>query len=510
MGKGFGIAAGHALTAEAGAEAMRAGGTAMDGAVAAAFAAMVAEPVLAGLLGGGFAMVRPPGGRPRLFDMFVSTPGRRKPADEVDFRAVEADFGTVTQEFHIGAGSVAASGLARGLAEAHAAHGRLPTRDLVAPAIAAAREGVKVTPFQARLSRIVAPILSASAGARALHWSGDAPRGEGALARNPDFAEVLETYAAEGPRFVQEGEIAAALMATLGGGGHLSAGDLSGWRAAWREPLERERAGARIALNPLPALGGALVALALDLLGREPSAADLARAFEAVARARLETGLDGDPERGARALADPALLARLRAAAAAHAPAPRGTTQISAVDAEGMAVSLTLSNGEGCGLVIPGTGIMPNNMLGEADLLPGGFEAWVPGRRMASMMAPAVMVWPDGRVAALGSGGSNRIRSAMATAIARLADAPGPAGLEAATAGPRVHAEIVDGRPRVDAELAGLSEAERAALLEAYPDARLWDEPSMFFGGVHAVIAAPSGAVHAAGDARRGGASAAV
>ena len=228
MTRGYAIAAGHRVTAEAGMTMLEAGGTAADAAVAAALTAMVAEPVLAGLLGGGFAMVRDADGGTHLLDAFVDTPGRCRPAAETDFRAIEADFGETRQEFHIGAGAIAASGLPAGLWELHARLGRMPMAEVAAPAIATARAGVSVTPYQARLARIVAPILTASAEARALHCDAQGTlHGAGAVCTNPDLADVLAVYAAEGPRFVQEGEVAAGLLALAGSGGHLEAGDLA-------------------------------------------------------------------------------------------------------------------------------------------------------------------------------------------------------------------------------------------------------------------------------------------
>jgi len=506
MGKGYGIAAGHRQTAEAAAAMLDAGGTAMDAAVAAALTAMVAEPVLAGLMGGGFAMVDVPGAAPQLLDMFVDTPGIKRPLDEVDFREIHADFGTTTQAFHIGAGAIAASALSRGLSEAHARFGRMPFRAVAEPAIRAAREGVEVTPFEAGLGRIVAPILMASAEARALHAEADALLPAGARRANGAFADVLEEYARAGPRFVQEGEVAAAVVSLTKDAGHLTAEDLRFCQPVWRAPVTLRRAGATAALNPPPSLGGTLIAFTLGLLGPEADLADLALALEATTRARLDSAIDDGLEAGAARLGAPELVARYRAEIRGRAASLRGTTHISVTDAAGLGVALTLSNGEGCGLIAPGTGIMPNNMLGEEDLLPRGFASWAPGQRLASMMAPLTLDWGDGRRACLGSGGSNRIRSALARVVLGLVDRGMP--LEAAIEAPRLHVEapVVRGAPpRVDFEMTGLAESDREVVLAAFPEACAWDEPSMFFGGVHGVLREATGGMQAAGDPRRGG-----
>jgi gamma-glutamyltranspeptidase/glutathione hydrolase len=499
----FAIAAGHQVTAHAAAEVLRAGGTAVDAAIAGALAACVAEPVLAGLLGGGFLLVLPPGGRPEVLDFFVHTPKRRRPEASLDFRAIEADFGEATQEFHIGAGAGATPGFVPGLAEAHARHGRMPLAELTQPAIRAAREGIVITPFQAAISRIIAPILYATPSARSpLCGEDGAPLPAGASCRNPELADVLEVLGREGPRFITEGEVAAALLALTAEGGHLTRDDLRAYQPEWRRPLERPRGVARIALNPPPASGGALIAFALELIGPDARAAGLARAFEATCRARIEAGLSEDPEAGALRLLSPALLARYRDELLGRPAAPRGTTHISVIDGAGMAAALSISNGEGCGAILPGTGIMPNNMLGEADLVPGGRHAWAPDTRLSSMMTPLVVRWPDGALAVMGSGGSNRIRTALSQVLVNLIDRGVP--LVDAVEAPRLHVEAGD-PPAVDFELPGLPEAEREALAAAFPQARGWPERSMFFGGVHAALRDARGSLSAAGDPRRDG-----
>ena len=118
------VAAGHPLTAEAAGEVLRAGGNAFDAALAGLCAACVVEPVLASLGGGGFTLALPAAERPRLYDFFVQTPGRRLPAEDLEFNRIDVDFGSTTQGFHIGRGTAAVPGLVRGLFEVHEALGR--------------------------------------------------------------------------------------------------------------------------------------------------------------------------------------------------------------------------------------------------------------------------------------------------------------------------------------------------------------------------------------------------
>src|SRR2546423_457371 len=180
------------------------------------------------------------------------------------------------------------------------------------------------------------------------------------------------------------------------------------------------------------------------------------------------------------------------------------TTHIAALDADGACASVTCSNGSCSGVIVPGTGIHLNNMLGEEDLNPGGFHRHQPGRRIPSMMAPTVVL-RDGRPeVALGSAGSNRIRSAILQTMLRVVDDGLPA--EGAVAAPRVHYEgrMVEAEPGVDD--AALGALERAG----WPVQR-FRERNLYFGGVQAVARDPeSGELSGGGDPRRGGAAVVV
>ncbi len=484
MGLKPAVACGHAVTRDAAVAVLEAGGSAVDAAMGAAFAAMVAEPVLAGLLGGGFLMIREAEGRCHLLDAFVETPLAKRPEHELDFHGIDADFGTTMQGFMIGAGAIATPGLVPGLAEAHARFGRVPLSEIVAPAVRAAREGVAVSPFQAQLAEIVAPILTATPAATALSCDGEGKLlRAGTRLRNADLADVLEVMGAEGPRFVTEGEVAAALLELCRAGGHLTRDDLRRYRPEWRVPLlatRETRAGkARVWLNPEPSLGGPVIARILGAAPHAPRPETLAGIFE------------GAQETSGDAPENPP----------ANPPARRGTTHVSVIDAQGMAAALTLSNGEGCGHILPGTGIMPNNMLGETALVPDGWHTWAPGIRLASMMAPAAIDWPDGRAVLLGSGGSNRIATAISQVVLNLTDRAMP--LADAIEAPRLHWEPETGEVDIEDLFAP---KDREALLAAHPEARLWADRSMFFGGVHAVMREARGGTLAAGDPRRDGA----
>jgi gamma-glutamyltranspeptidase/glutathione hydrolase len=172
------------------------------------------------------------------------------------------------------------------------------------------------------------------------------------------------------------------------------------------------------------------------------------------------------------------------------------TTHISAVDAEGNAASLTSSNGEGCGTILAGTGIHLNNMLGEADLNPLGFHRWSPNQRQSSMMAPSLLLQPE-QLVVLGSGGSNRIRTAILQVALRAALGQ---DLREAVLAPRLHWEA----GRLDWE-PGWETGAIAQAAQPGETLQAWQALNMFFGGVHAV-ALTQGQLSGVGDPRRNGA----
>jgi gamma-glutamyltranspeptidase/glutathione hydrolase len=172
------------------------------------------------------------------------------------------------------------------------------------------------------------------------------------------------------------------------------------------------------------------------------------------------------------------------------------TTHISVMDSEGWACGVTCSNGEGAGIVIPGTGMHINNMMGEEDLNPHGFHLYPPGRRMPSMMAPTVVLCDERPELVIGSGGSNRIRSALLQTIVNVVDRE--MEIEQAVYAPRLHFEnnIVYTEPDID-----ITALEGSGLAIAR-----FRERNLFFGGVHGVRRdRQTGALRGGGDPRRGG-----
>ncbi|MEQ8653476.1 MAG: gamma-glutamyltransferase [Kiloniellales bacterium] len=502
------IAAGHEVTASAGEEMLRAGGNAYDAVLAAVLAASVAEPALSSLGGGGFLLAAQDGQAPLVYDFFVQTPAHKKSRAELDFYPIQGDFGGTFQEFHIGLASSAVPGLVRGLFAVHEDLCRMPMREIVAPAVRYAREGVVMSAFQDFiLNRVVRPIFVGSEACRTIYGSRKQPGAlalEGERTTNPELAAVFEALAMEGPELFYRGEIAQAIDRAMQDGGLITLADLAAYQAIRRRPLEIQYHGTRIAMNPPPAAGGLLIAFGLKLLeqaslhalvpGSDDHLLVLADVLEKSTQARADTEAAGEAGR----VLDETFLARYRSAVQGHARAHRGTTHISAIDGEGNMAALTVTNGEGCGFVVPGTGIHMNNMLGEEDLNPRGFMTWSPATRLSSMMTPSTLHWPDGRRAALGSGGSNRIRTALLQFLVNMIDFEMSA--EEAVRQPRIHLDH-DGLLQVE----GGFEGELGRLAERYPDMNRWAELNMYFGGTHVASIDETG-FHGAGDPRRSGA----
>ena len=483
------VAAGHPLTAEAGARVLREGGNAVDAALAAMLTSWIAEPLLTGPGAGGYLLVAGADETPTLLDFFVAAPGcgGDGPA-RAELVPIDVSFGDVVQVFNVGAASCGAYGVPAGLAEASRRWGTVPLSELAAPAAALGREGAVLNAQQAYIFEILGGILVSSPEASALFAPAGRPLREGERFSNPELADTIERLGAEGAEPFYRGDLAAAVVDWLAQrGGTLGRGDLDAYEAIPREPARVTYRGRQVLTNPPPSAGGILLALAMAQLDEAsagvPSVARIVEVMESVQGRRTPEFLAG--------LAEPGFLERFLAANLGS------TTHIAVLDRDGRACSVTCTNGEGSGVVVPGTGIHVNNIMGEEDLSPLGFFQAPPGRRMPSMMAPTVVLGPDGHVElALGSAGSNRIRSAILQTIVNVVDRGMRAG--DAVRAPRVHFEggLVYAEPDID-----LSELEAAGRTIAR-----FRDLNLFFGGVQAVERDPvSGELSGGGDPRRGG-----
>jgi len=479
------VAAGHPESAAAGATVLRAGGNAVDAAVAAVLASFVAEPLLSGLGSGGYLLVAPPGGEAVLLDFFVETPGRgRDPADRAPLDAVTVDFGDATQVFHVGGASCGTYGTPAGLAAAVAEFGRAPLTELVAPAVGLARDGVQVTPMQAYLYALLGEINAATPAGRARYLPAGQPPRTGDVVTDPELADALERFGAEGAAPFYIGDVAAAVVEEVRAhGGLLGPDDLAAYEVVRRDPVHVPYRDVVVCTNPPPSAGGVLVGRALAELARTPGPPDVAALLAAMAAAEDER--------------TPEFLAGLSDAAYASANRLGSTTHVSVLDADGWACAVTTSNGEGSGIVVPGTGVHVNNVLGEEDLSPLGFHTQPPGYRLPSMMAPTVVLHDTAARLVVGSAGSNRIRSALLQVIVNVVDR-GLAAQDAVDA-PRAHftTDGVFAEPGIPAD----------ELAESGLPVTLFRSPNLYFGGCQAVACDPAtGTLTGGADPRRGGA----
>jgi gamma-glutamyltranspeptidase/glutathione hydrolase len=450
-----------------------------------------------------------------LLDFFVEVPGRTASERRSELVPIPVYFSPeAPQVFNVGAASCGVPGTAAGLAEALRRYGSLPLSKLVREPARLAREGVEVNAEQAFIFHILEPILTHEAEGRAVY----APEGrilaEGDRFRFGELGDALERYGADGPEPFYRGEIAERVSDwVIERGGTLGRDDLAAYEPRVREPVRAGYRGREVLTNPPPSSGGILIGFALSLLERA-GADDLATvvaAMEEAQVARTEAFFHGLYEDGY--VTDFLTEARIETAservrAGVRPPDPPSeasgdrlgsTTHITAVDADGRCAAVTCSNGTGSGVIVPATGVHVNNMLGEEDLNPLGFHVTPAGRRVPSMMSPTVVLRDGELEAGLGSGGSNRIRSAILQTIIHLV-----AGMDVqeAVEAPRVHFEAgaVQAEPGIDDDALDRLAARGYQLVH-------WQERNLFFGGVHAVSRDPStGELRGGGDPRRGGA----
>ena len=337
-----------------------------------------------------------------------------------------------------------------------------------------------VTEAGAYLHRILDPLLRHSPEGDAMYAVEGRSAGVGERLAFPELAGTLDRLAAEGASVLYRGELAQAIVAHVErGGGALSLEDLEGYRVVRRRPLAVSYRGHEFRSNPPPSSGGVLIAVGLQALGdAEPTPSAIAAAMDAQEATRDAAF--------ARAL--------YRGGLAKHVLS--GTTAISVITGDGDAASLSSSLGSGSGIVVPGTGIHLNNMLGELDLI----GASRPGERLTSMMAPSIVLRGGRPHLVLGSAGSARLRGAILQVVANVVGRE--FGVKQAVEAPRVHAE--EGLVHCeDSAVADALEADGRAVVR-------WRQRNLYFGGVSAVEVADAGDLAGAGDPRRGGASVVV
>jgi gamma-glutamyltranspeptidase/glutathione hydrolase len=447
------VACQNALAAEVGARALDEGGTAVDAAVATAFALAVTHPSAGNLGGGGFLLYRSAAGDAEAFDFRETAPAA---ASATMFLRNGRYDATLHHDSHL---AVGVPGTVAGLHLAWKDHGRLRWRRLVEPAITLARDGFVVSDTFARDLKDVLPEMKRYPASMAQFSHDGVPYESGEVFRQAELARTLERIADRGPDGFYQGETAEQIEAEMRrGGGLIDRADLRGYVARKRIPVRGTYRGYEILSMPPPSSGGVALIEMLNLLEGWDlrstgflSAATIHRMTESMRRAYADRARYlGDPDFGpgmpverltSKAYADG--LRRTirddRASASSTSSFEWGkespqTTHLSVVDAERNAVSLTytLEDGYGSKIVVPGAGFLLNNEMGDFNAGPGltteegliGTEANLaaPRKRMLSSMTPTILS-KDGKLfMVIGTPGGRRIINTVLQVILDVVD----------------------------------------------------------------------------------------
>ncbi len=454
------------LASAVGREILRAGGNAVDAAVAVGFALAVVHPSAGNIGGGGFMLVRLPAGEVAALDYRETAPG----GATVDM--YRDSTGAVTDASVVGHRAAGVPGSVAGLAEAHRRYGRLPFARLVAPAVALARDGFVLDRERTDGLRAAAERLARFPASAQQFLPGGEPPAAGVRFVQPDLARTLQAIADSGARVFYEGFIADLIVAEMArGGGLITRGDLAQYQAHWREPVRFTYRDYTVLSMPPSSSGGVTLAEILNMLeGPGPlppfgTAAHVHLLTEVMRRAFADRNhYLGDP--AFVTMPVPTLVSQPYADARRADIVPgratpsvqvgpgrvegMHTTHYAVVDAEGMAASVTttINSGFGSGVTVAGAGFLLNNEMDDFTAAPGQpnqfglvqgeANAIRPGKRMLSAMAPTVVLDPEGRLfLLLGSPGGPTIITTVAQVISNVIDYG--MTLPQAVAAPRVH-----------------------------------------------------------------------
>jgi len=501
------IAADSPLTAAAGARIAREGGSAVDIAVSAALTAAVAEPLMCSLGGSGFFMVRPAEKQAELVEGADATPtiNERPTSESSAWRTARLPYGDGI-DVRAGEASVAVPGMLAAAEAVWKRHGRLPWREIVAPALELARRQIPTCTTLAKWLGMAGRVLfwQQDACRRCFFPSGETPLRESDPFRIPNLDQTYEAIAEQGARALYEGDLAATFAGEIQeNGGFVTREDLAAYRAVVRKPIALESRGFQLALNPPPAVGGAAVGCLINMLQSNWCDA-MSSAERALLHSRAQGRLLGiredqltqpnfDDQVDAKLFIETGLRGKLEALKSPN------TTHLSVVTSDGSMSAVTMSMGYGAGVIVPSLGITCNNSLGEPELNPHGFHVAQPGTRLVSNMAPTLAWHADGQCLAFGSPGASRITTAIAQTWARFAFEG--MTFEQAVQAPRLHIE-----PFHDGLRAQFEPGIDANLLADEYIVRPFDSTDMYFGAIKLAALDCHGQFHAVADERRHGA----
>ena len=496
------VASTSQLAADAAREVAAAGGNAVDCALAAALLAMNTEPGVCAMAGGAYITVWAAGSDPITIDGNVAVPGAGLADAERGHGAVgvSMEYGGGIETL-VGTGSVAVPGTLAAMEHAWKKYGNAEWRSIFRPTIRAVRDGFPLsTACHYYLGYSGKCVFGRSDdGHDALHNADGSLRDAGTLIAIPHLENTLDAISREGARIFYEGDIARALVQHCrDGGGMLTREDLGNYRALERQPLMVDIGSWRIASNPPPAVGGAMLAAMLlacaDLEQNTWTSAALEQLIQSQQACldfrKRHLDLADDVGVEAARLVESArngqLIGRWTSASTVHT---------SVVDNAGTGCAITASAGYGSGEMPAGTGLWLNNCLGEIELNRRGLDAGPSGVRLPSNMAPSV-ARRDGAVVAVGSPGADRITTALQQFLINYLQMN--MSLEDAIAHPRIHVDTSGEEVRLMSE-AGLD------LPETDLPTKVFANLSMYFGGVGAAVCDGNAGLATAADPRREG-----
>ena len=504
---GAAIASESPATVEAGRQLAQIGGNAVDIAVGSALAATISEALMCSLGGSAFIAIKNPGQAPELIDGADAMP--RIPAQALQDRHRVWKQATIPYgdgiSVNVGHASVAVPGMLRALELAWRRHGSLPWAELLEPAVALAKSGTTANHTLVKWLGMAgkAVFFEQAESREAFFPDGETPLQQGEFYRAPHLDQSLELIAREGADALYRGDLGQAFAKEISGnGGYVTATDLEQYQAQLRRPIILDSHGFSLALNPPPSIGGAMAGSMVrmfDNLWRD----DMSEAEKVLAIARIQRAMFSlrEQEGSARWSDERAALILekqwlQRFFDKIFSP---NTMHLSAATSDGAVVAITMSNGYGSGISIPGTGIPTNNSLGEPELNPAGYFNMPHGSRLVSNMSPTVAWHDDGTTLAMGSHGASRITTTIFQGWRRFAF--DGLGFEDMVRAPRLHVEQVAGEfvlqhePGIDVSLAG----EQFSL-------RTFEAKDMYFGALNVAGCDASGRLHALADTRRHGA----
>tara|TARA_Y100000389_G_scaffold35785_1_gene30430 strand:+ start:16772 stop:18157 length:1386 start_codon:yes stop_codon:yes gene_type:complete len=456
----FHVAGGHKDTVVAAYNVLQEGGNAFDAAIAGVFASMACEYIFTGVASGGAMMVQKNGCAPKIIDFFVDTPAIN-PSTVKDFKTIDADFGDTKQAFSIGVGSVGIPGTIPGLIAVHQEYASLPFSFLIEQAVNLAKKGSIISENQAYISEVLTPVINNSKSLKSLFTKNDSLLKAGDLFINSDLSSFLEQFYYEDAEIFYKNEVCPIFFEFLKSGGIIGLDDLQNYKPVIRKPIHQKYHNYDVFLNPPPSTGGKMIQAGLKNLKHLNgiSYLDFEDALYVTQKVEVEDRLGS-------------------------------TTHLSIKDANNNVASVTTTNGVGAGCLIPGTGIMPNNMLGEKHLNVRGFHNWKHKQRIPSNICPTIMIDNNNRSIALGSAGSSRIISAILSVITNLINKK--MSLKDSISKPRIHLE------------GDVLHCEPGATYPTFStiNKNFWKDKNSYFGGVNGC-----GVDGAAADERRDGSS---